>query len=152
MRDPIRTSWGWTLLGVLGASDWHPLFDKVGWGACSPAQLGFCLETPRLGRCDHLRPSQARARVLGEQIWSVPRERLQLCNGRSQVVDLAASAVPTADSSYPCCQDLVGRAHTCRPLRTRTDLGLGVQPGRALVSPPYSPPPPFDLFEFRLLP
>jgi hypothetical protein len=102
------------------------------------SHLGLGPETRRLDARTDLGPSEGNTRVLGEEVR--PGERPQLGDGLVLVLNPAASAMPTADSRDLRGQDLVSRAHTCRPLQTRFDLDLGVPPGRILISRPRSRP------------
>jgi hypothetical protein len=86
------------------------VLDEIGWGACGSAQLGFSPESGSLGPCGHRGPSQAYACMLGEKIR--PGERPRLGDGLVLVLDPAASAMPTADSSDLRRQDLVVGAHS----------------------------------------
>jgi hypothetical protein len=98
----------------LGALTSHgdPLPDLVGIRSCHDAQVSLGPETGGQDRNDCFRPSQAQARVFGQQIATIASDLPQLGHGRVQVVDLAARAVVTADASDPCSQELVGTAHT----------------------------------------
>jgi hypothetical protein len=93
------------------AADPDPLSDLLGIGTCSSAQVSLGPETRGHDWRDRLRPSCAQARVLGEQVRPIASELLQLGDGLVPVVDHSASTVPTAGSSDPGRQELVGRAH-----------------------------------------
>jgi hypothetical protein len=123
--------------GALAANG-RPILDQLLVCSSRDAHLGLGPETRRLDARTDLGPSEGNTRVLGEEVR--PGERPQLGDGLVLVLNPAASAMPTADSRDLRGQDLVSRAHTCRPLQTRFDLDLGVPPGRILISRPRSRP------------
>jgi hypothetical protein len=85
----------------LGALPSHrdPLPDLLGIRSRHDAQVSLGPEKGGQERHDCLRPSQAQARVFGQQIGAIANDLPQLGTGRVQVVDLATRAVVTADAS-----------------------------------------------------
>ena len=89
-----------------------PLPDLLGIRSRHDAQVSLGPETGGPDRSDCFSPSEAQARVFGQQIGTIASDLPQLGNGRVQIVDLATRAVMTADASDPCSQELVSTAHT----------------------------------------
>jgi hypothetical protein len=103
----------WGLHCGLGTLPSHrdPLLDLLGVGSCHDAQVSFSPETGGHDRRYRFGPSQAHARVFGQQIGTIASDFLQLGNCRGEVFDLSTCAVVATDASDPGRQELVGAAH-----------------------------------------